>query len=55
MGRGVCRDGRIAVVLIVVPADGMGGLAVSLAALADGMPEAALASFAPWPTSRTAC
>lgn len=46
-------DGRIAVVLVVhhVLADGMGGLAV-LAALADGMPEAALASFAPWPTRR---
>ena len=50
-------DGRIAVVLVVhhVPADGMGGLAV-LASLADGMPEAALASFcAVAHASRTAC
>jgi WS/DGAT/MGAT family acyltransferase len=46
-------DGRTAVVLVVhhVLADGMGGLAV-LASLTDGMPEAALASFAPWPTRR---
>ncbi len=45
--------GRIAVVLVVhhVLADGMGGLAV-LASLADGMPEAAAAPIAPWPTRR---